>query len=123
MTHYEYTLGKLTSAGFSVNSFPLIWIKDRGIVPDPSRGPRRVTETAFFASLGDRKIIKSVPNAEYHKVEKSHHISTKPKAMLKKFFEMFVDDLTEVLDPTCGSGSALVAAKMLGAKRIVGLDL
>ena len=43
--------------------------------------------------------------------------------MLKHFFEMFVDDLTEILDPTCGSGSALAAAKNLGAKRLVGMDV
>lgn len=122
MKFYEETKKTLEAAGFAVNPFPLIWVKDRGIIPDPLRGPRRVTETAFFCSLGDRKVIKSVPNAAYHKVEKTDHISTKPRAMLLKFFEMFVDTSTEILDPTCGSGSALVAAQSLGAKRIVGLD-
>ena len=56
-------------------------------------------------------------------VEKVEHISTKPQAMLKHFFEMFVDDLTEILDPTCGSGTAMAAGKNLGAKRLVGLDI
>ncbi len=123
MKYYEKTKKILTSAGFSVNPFPLYWIKDRGIVPDPQRGPRRVVETAFFCSLGDRKVIKSVSNATYHKVQKSDHISTKPKAMLESFFEMFIDDSTEILDPTCGSGSSLAAASVLGSKRIIGLDI
>ena len=123
MKFYEETKCALETSGFSVNPFPLIWVKDRGIIPDPIRGPRRIYETAFFCSLGDRKVIKSVPNSTYHKVEKTDHISTKPKAMLGKFFEMFVDESTEILDPTCGSGGALVAAQILGAKRIVGLDI
>ena len=43
--------------------------------------------------------------------------------MLKHFFDMFVDDLSEILDPTCGSGTALAAGKSLGVKRLVGLDI
>jgi DNA modification methylase len=39
----------------------------------------------------------------------------KPEAILRHFFEMFVDENTLMLDPTCGSGTALRAAKSLGA--------
>jgi len=123
MNHYSRTIDALTKAGFSVNPFPLIWSKDRGLIPDPQRGPRRVYETAFHASLGDRKVITSVPNLNYAAVKKLEHISTKPQSMLEHFFRLFVDDLTEILDPTCGSGTALAAAKKLGAKRLVGLDI
>ena len=123
MNHYSRTVDMLTKAGFDVNPFPLVWTKDRGLIPDPQRGPRRVYETVLHASLGDRKIIRSVPNVEYAKVQKQEHISTKPLSMLKHFFGMFVDDLTEILDPTCGSGTALAAAKSLGAKRLVGMDI
>ncbi len=123
MNHYKRTIDMLSDAGFDVNPFPLIWSKDRGLIPDPQRGPRRVYETAFHASLGDRKVITSIPNLNYAVVKKLEHISTKPKPMLEHFFRMFVDDLTEILDPTCGSGIALAAAKKLGAKRLVGLDI
>ena len=123
MNHYTFTFESLTEAGFAVNPFPLIWSKDRGLIPDPQRGPRRVYETALHASLGDRKIVRSVPNLTYSVVKKLEHISTKPQPMLEHFMAMFVDDLTEILDPTCGGGTALAAAKSLGAKRIVGLDI
>jgi len=123
MNHYQETFNLLTKAGFLVNPFPLIWHKDRGVIPDALRGPRRVYETAFFASLGDRQVVKSSPNAFYSQVKKEGHISTKPRIMLEHFFQLFVDDLTEILDPTCGSGTALAAAKLLGARRLVGLDL
>ena len=123
MNNYSETIEKLTSAGFMMNPFPLIWYKDRGLIPDPRRGPRRVYETVLHGSLGDRKIIRSTPNVSYHKVQKEAHISTKPQDMLQPFFRMFCDELTEMLDPTCGGGTALAPARSLGAKRVVGLDI
>jgi DNA modification methylase len=36
---------------------------------------------------------------------------------------MFVDENTIMLDPTCGSGSAVRAAEALGAPRILGIEL
>ncbi len=123
MNYYVETVKALESVDFVVNPFPLIWHKDRGIIPDHQRGGRRVYETALFASLGDRKVIKCPSNAVYSPVKKEGHISTKPKPVLEHFFPMFVDELTEILDPTCGAGSALVVAKDMGAKRIVGMDI
>ena len=35
---------------------------------------------------------------------------------------MIVDEYTNMLDPTCGSGSALRAAEALGASRMLGLE-
>jgi DNA modification methylase len=43
--------------------------------------------------------------------------------MLEFFFRMLVDDGTRMLDPTAGSGSALRAAKKLGAKQVLGLEV
>ncbi len=123
MHNYQRTLDLFDEYHIPVNPFPLLWHKDKGIIPDPKRGPRRQYETAFFASLGDRQVIKSPANIIYSPVKKRDHISTKPKPVLEHFFQMFVDDLTEILDPTCGGGSALAAAKVLGAKRVIGLDI
>ncbi len=124
MNHYHRTYTMLTKAGFEVNPFPLIWDKhNTGIIPDIERGPRRVYETAFHASLGDRKIISPVAGLTSAVPKKVGHITTKAQSMLTHFFRMFVDDLTEILDPTCGSGTALAAAKSLGANRIVGMDI
>jgi predicted RNA methylase len=36
---------------------------------------------------------------------------------------MLCDEHSSVLDPTCGSGTALRAAESLGASRILGLEL
>lgn len=123
MNYYAEVLGAFRNAGFRVLPFPLIWHKNKGLIPDPRREGRRVYEVALFGSLGDRKIIKSVPNLIHCPVAKKVHISEKPKAMLRHFFRMFVDDHSHVFDPTCGSGNALVVAKEMGAESTLGLDI
>jgi hypothetical protein len=42
--------------------------------------------------------------------------------MLERFFGMFVDSNTLMLDPTAGSGGALRAAEVLGARLVIGLE-
>jgi ParB/RepB/Spo0J family partition protein len=104
--------------------FPLIWWKtdNRGILPDPRRGPRRVYETAFLVSRGDRPIIRPVGNVYGAPKGTGIHQSEKSEPMLRHFFSMLVDGNTRMLDPTCGGGSALRAAESLGASFVLGLE-
>jgi hypothetical protein len=106
------------------NEFPLIWHKtdNVGIVPDPSREARRVVETCLYASREDRKIVRTISGAYGSPTNKDLHPSTKPEPMLRHFMQLFVDENTTMLDPTCGSGSALRAAESLGAKHVLGLE-
>jgi len=124
MDFYQQTYDRLSSA-FSVNKFPLIWYKNdnSGILPDPNRGPRRVYETAFLASRGDRKIVRAVSNTVASPIQRGQHMSEKPQLVLGHFFRMLVDEHSAVLDPTCGSGSAIRAAVTAGASRYLGLEL
>lgn len=124
MDYYANTKLLLEEMGWRVDPFPLIWYKsdNTGILPDPSRGPRRIYETAFFASRGDRKIVRSKSNVCAHPVVKIVHMSEKPVAMLQHFLEMFCDEYSAVLDPTCGSGNALRAARNLKANLTLGLE-
>jgi len=125
MDYYHETQERLTAMGWKVNPFPLIWFKsdNTGILPDPSRGPRRVYETAFLAARGDRPVVKAKANAFAHPgKDKSIHMSEKPVPMLKHFMEMFVDEYSRVLDPTAGSANALKAATALGAPTVLGLE-
>lgn len=103
---------------------PLIWHKtdNVGILADPKRTPRHIYEVALVASREDRLLAKAKSDLYGAPTDKTYHPSTKPEPMLRYFFEMFVDEGTRLLDPTCGSGSALRAAESLGAKAVLGLE-
>jgi ParB/RepB/Spo0J family partition protein len=125
MRYYTETLEALREH-FWVDPYPLIWVKsdNKGTLPDPERGPRRVYEVAFLCSHGDRKIVSAVANTfSAPTVRTGEHMSEKNEEMLRHFMRMVVDEGTSILDPTCGSGSALRAAAALGARRVVGLEL
>lgn len=124
MDYYEFTRNRLVEMGWTINSFPLIWFKsdNTGILPDPQRGPRRVYETAFFGSRGDRKIVGPVSNVCAHPSIKRIHMSEKPFGMLRHFMRMFTDEYSNVLDPTCGSANAIRVAESLGAASALGIE-
>lgn len=109
-----------------VDHQPLIWHKsdNKGIIRDAKHTPRNITETAFFITRGNREIIKSVGNCYSAPTQKSKatHISEKPVPVLKHFLQLCCDGYSELLDPTCGSGSALRAAEAMGAKRVLGVE-
>jgi len=122
---YEPTARALEQMGWDINPQPLIWMKSdgAGIIPDPNRGPRQIYETCLLGTRGDRKIIRAVSNAYAAPTVREQHMSEKPEPMLRHFFSMLVDENTVILDPTCGSGSALRAAESLGAKYVLGLEI
>lgn len=107
------------------HSKPLIWLKSDnvGIIRDAKREPRHIYETCLIASRDDRFIIRSVSDAYAAPTNKEHHPSTKPEPVLRNFMQMFVDQNTRMLDPTCGSGSSLRAAESLGATKVLGLEI
>lgn len=126
MHHYTATLEFFErNTDIRFDPFPLVWTKSDniGIIPDPERGPRRIYETALFGSRGDRKIVRSTSNSDYSPSTRDEHMSIKSEAMLRKFFAMFVDGSTVFLDPTCGSGSSVRAARGLGAQTVIGLEV
>jgi ParB family chromosome partitioning protein len=126
MHNYHSTLHYFAEhSDIAFDPFPLVWLKSDnvGILPDPQRGPRRIYETAFFGSRGDRKIVNSISNAYAAPTDRGFHMSVKPEPVLRNFFRMFVDENTLMLDPTCGSGSSLRAAESLYARYVLGLEI
>ena len=108
-----------------VQDIPLVWLKsdNKGIVADVQRRPRNITEFAFLISRGDRKLLKAVANGYAAPTSRVIHQSEKPIPVLKHFFQMIVDEHTRMLDPTSGSGNALVAADEFNAGRMLGIEL
>jgi ParB-like partition proteins len=125
MSYYQWTIDMFEAAGWTlVQPFPLIWTKGaQGVASDTRRRPRHCYETALLFSRGDRKISKLVVDHFDARTDEKLHLNQKPLAMLEHFLTLVVDEHTAVLDPTCGSGSALVAAKRLKAARIFGVEL
>src|SRR5258708_20224521 len=88
-----------TYTDFKIDPFPLVWMKSDnvGILPDPTRGPRRIYETCLFGARGDRQIARAVSNAVFSPSERDQHMSIKPQEMLEKFFRIFFDPNTFIL--------------------------
>jgi ParB family chromosome partitioning protein len=124
MRFYRETLDALSSMGWTVNKFPLIWHKSDnvGLLPDPKRGFRRTYETAFLASRGDRPVVEAVAGSWAGPSTKRIHMSEKPEPMLSHFFRMTVDEYSRVLDPTAGSANAIRVAASRGASSVLGLE-
>lgn len=126
MKFYQETYNEFSHLPIKINPFPLFWLKSdgAGILPDSQRGPRQIYETALFAYGGDRKIISAVGNAITAPTSRSNklHVSEKPMPVLSHFMRMIVDENTRILDPTCGSASALRVADALGASYCLGLE-
>lgn len=108
-----------------LHKFKMIWhcSDNSGIMPDPQRYGRRTYETAFLLTFGDRKIVNG--RALSVAAPRTNHIhrSQKPYEVLLHFFGMFVDETTNMFDPTAGSGTSLIAAHKAGARSILGLEL
>jgi DNA modification methylase len=125
MHHYHETLEYFAKySDFEIEPFPLIWTKSdpKGVASDWQHRPRRIYETCLFGWRGGREIINLKSNSYSCPTDRQHHMSTKPERVLREFFKMIVDENTIMLDPTCGSGTALRAAESLGAAHILGIE-
>jgi DNA modification methylase len=106
----------------------MIWYHsdNRGMTPwvKGIMEPRRVYDMAFIASRGDRRLLKNEVANLYGAplVSRPIHSTQEPDGMLDHFFSMLVDNTTTMLDPTCGSGSALGVAEARGAKSLLGIE-
>lgn len=111
---------KLTASnmGWTVFRRPLIWMKSEseGLAPWGGQGPRITTEFIFYATKGQRGLNASpVDILDYRRVGRDDriHAGQKPTELLKTLINCSTLPGDRVLDPCCGSGSTLVAAKEL----------
>lgn len=125
--HRDLTLGMFRELAPSwiFQPFPLIWVKtdNSGISSDSGHSPRHVYETCLLAARGRRPLVRVVGDAYGAPSDRKWHVSAKPVPVLKHFMTMLVDEHTQMLDPTAGSGGALHAAEQLGAQRVLGLEV
>ena len=129
MSCYEQTKQKLQQIpNIQIIDHPLIWFKTDGAMIAPGAQtrlyPKHAYETAFLCIRGKRPLIKVLSNtyAAPH-TSKPIHPSQKPEPVLNHFFQMFVDETTDVFDPTCGSGASIRSAITTGARSTTGLEI
>jgi site-specific DNA-methyltransferase (adenine-specific) len=111
---------KLTAANMGWNVFrrPFIWMKSEseGLAPWGGQGPRITTEFIFYATKGQRGLNASPTDVfDDRRVSRTirTHAAEKPVSLLRSLISCSSLPGDRVLDPCCGSGSTLVAAKEL----------
>lgn len=105
---------------------PLIWRKSEseGMAPWGGSGPRITTEFIFYATKGQRGMVTSpIDVFDVKRVPRNErlHAAEKPVELLRQLIACTTLPGDLVLDPCCGSGSALVACKESG-RRGLGIE-
>jgi site-specific DNA-methyltransferase (adenine-specific) len=95
---------------------PIVWRKSasEGMAPWQAKGPRRTYELLLYATKGQRGLLVSpVDILDYSRVSRSErtHAAEKPVDLLEYLITCSTLPGDFVLDPCCGSGSTLVAAR------------
>lgn len=98
---------------------PLIWQKSdsEGLFPWGSQGPRITTEFILYATKGQRGLVVSpIDVLHYKRVARNErvHGAEKPIELMKRLIECATLAGERILDPCCGSGSSIRAARLLG---------
>ena len=114
----------LAASGWYVWQTPLIWDKGGlGHCPRPGYGPKRAYECIVYGFRGDFRTLKTGSDVlRYPSVFDKTHAAEKPVPLLEELLSWVGLAGTSVLDPTCGSGSTLVAARSLNMKA-TGIEL
>lgn len=114
--HWDWLQVQSARIGWTPFRRPIIWQKSlsEGLAPWGAQGPRITSEYIFFATKGQRGMYSSptdiLPEARVKRGEKEH-AAEKPLNLLRLLIECTTLPGDLVLDPCCGSGSTLVAAR------------
>lgn len=124
---FPWLLSSAEAAGWTPFRTPIIWAKSdsEGLAPWGGQGFRRTYELIFFATKGQRGLITSpvdiLRHARVGRAERDY-AAAKPISLLRELIACATLPGETILDPCCGSGSALLAAKEL-KRAAIGIEL
>ena len=106
---------------------PIIWRKSEaeGLAPWGREGFRRTYEMIFFATKGKKGLLQSpVDILDESRVarHKRRYGPEKPTGLLEQLIECSTLPGNYILNPCCGAGSTLIAARHL-KRRCLGIEL
>ena len=120
-----WTDKQFEAMGFTPLLQPYHWYKsdNKGIVADPTCGMRNVCEYARIYIRARRPVVKCIANLFPWPCTKKFHVSEKPLEMEHHLLSAFVDSHTRMLDPTCGSGTSIMASLEYKPEFALGIEL
>jgi len=120
-----FPLFKTAAANMGWKPFrtPVIWRKSEaeGLAPWGREGFRRTYEMIFFATKGKKGLLQSpVDILDESRVARHHrrYGPEKPVGLLEQLIECATMPGDYILDPVCGAGSTLIAARHLKRKAL-----
>jgi DNA modification methylase len=123
MNYHGVLYDALTTAGFSVDPYSFIWLRDRTAPPDGFARYSKSFDPAFVASKGTPRFIRpNLPNTiaipSVRGAERLH-AAQKPLALMQKFVEDMTTPDCVVLDMFAGAGTTGEAALRTKRKAIL----
>lgn len=114
MAYHQLLFDALTAAGFVVDVYPFIWIRDRTAPPDGFARYSKTYDPALIASKGKPRFIRpNLPNSiaipSVRGVERLHS-AQKPFDLMEKFVLDMTTEQCVVLDMFAGAGTTGAAA-------------
>ena len=123
MNYHQELFDALTTAGFTVDVYPFIWLRDRSAPPDGFARYSKCYDPALIASKGVPRFIRpNLPNAvsiPSVRGPERLHAAQKPLGIMQKFVEDMTTPGCVVLDMFAGAGTTGAAALQTGRKAIL----
>jgi len=123
MNYHGVLYDCLTTAGFTVDVYPFVWLRDRSAPPDGFARYSKSYDPALIASKGTPRFVRpnqsnTIAIPSVRGAERLHN-AQKPVALMQKFIEdMTVPDCV-VLDMFAGAGSTGEAALHVKRKAVL----
>lgn len=119
INRWEFVRDAASRIGWDPFRTAIIWNKSmsEGMNPWGSQGPNRTHEIIFYATKGQRGMLKSIPDVLFHpRVPQSVKVfaAQKPFSLLRQLIEVTTIAGDHIFDPCAGSGATLRAARLLG---------